>query len=191
MSTTTEKPKTEKDPNVFVLKNVRLSFPHLFKASAMEGSDPKFSAVFLLDKENPEHQKTISELNKRISEITLSVCKVKTLGADKVCLRDGDEKSDKDGYENHMYLSASDTKKPQVVDQSKAPMDADDPRMFAGVYVNGVVRIWGQSNQWGKRVNASLSIVQYVRTGEAFGAAPLAVDDYLDAEPDEQGGGLL
>ena len=42
--------KQTTDPSKVRLKNVRLSFPQLFTAKSVNGSEPKFSCSFLLDK---------------------------------------------------------------------------------------------------------------------------------------------
>ena len=52
-----------------------------------------------------------------------------------------------------------------------------------------LVDFWAQDNQFGKRVNATLTGVQFVRDGDSFGGARVAAADDFDvlddAEPDD------
>ena len=40
-----------------------------------------------------------------------------------------------------------------------------------GDYVNAVIEVWAQNNDFGKRINANLVGIQYVKQGESFGKA--------------------
>jgi hypothetical protein len=46
--------ETVKDPNIVLLKNVRLSYPKIFKPEPFgeDGGDPFYSANFILDKKD-------------------------------------------------------------------------------------------------------------------------------------------
>ncbi len=172
------------NPNQIHLKGVRLSYPNLGEAKGFQGSEPKFSATFILDKEKDADQ--IKEIKAKIAAMVATDFKGKSPGPDKICLKDGTSKGDSEGYgEGVMYISASNKRKPALVDQKRNPIDKDDPRIFGGVYVNAVVNIWKQDNQYGKRINASLEAVQYARTGDAFGNAPMNVNNVFEELPDE------
>jgi hypothetical protein len=167
------------DPAIVKLKNVRLSFPHLFTAHAMEeGQEPKFSATFLMDVE--EHKSTIAQIEKLIDRLALDYWKKKTNF--KSCLRDGNDKADIEGYgDGIMFISAGRKTRPAVVDRSVSPVTEEDGVVYAGCYVNATVRLWVQDNKWGKRVNAELRAVQFVKDGESFGAAPINAEDEFEA----------
>ena len=100
------------------------------------------------------------------------------LKPDRVALRDGDLE-DWDGYEGHFYLAANSARKPQIITNRKdkdgwIPAQEGAPGApYSGCFVNALVRLWVQNNEHGKRLNASLEIVQFLRDGEAFGAAPV------------------
>lgn len=190
MSTVSDKPKTDKATEV-VLQNVRLSYPSLFrarKANEEDTGEPKFSASFLLDK--TVNAKDIAAIQKVVNALLAEKFKGKKLPPDKICLRDGSLKPDVEGYhDDMMYVSASNARKPQVVDSNRAgrsPISADDSRIFAGIYVNAVIRLWAMDNKFGKRINASLEAVQYVRPGDALGAAPVNTDDAFGGIPDAE-----
>ena len=161
-----------------ILPNVRLSFATIYTAKAVNDGEPRFSCSFLMDK--VKDKGLIAKVQAAIDEITKEKFKGKKLPADKVCLRDGDEK-EFDGYANQMFVSAANAKRPQVITRGKTAVREGEPEApYSGCYVNGVIRLWAQDNKFGKRINASLEVVQFVKDGEAFGAP--AVD--LDCLPD-------
>jgi len=173
------------DNNITVkLRNVRLSFPALFEARAMDGGTPKFSAAFLLNKKSDAAQ--IKSIEEAINSLLKTKNKGGKLPPNKVCLRDGSEK-DFDGYGDEvMYVSASNARRPLVVDLQGNPLVTTDGKPYAGCYVNANIDVWWQDNKYGKRVNASLRSVQFVKDGESFGAGPLdAAKEFEDVTADE------
>lgn len=102
----------------------------------------------------------------------------------KLCLHDGDAKASKEGYKGNLYLSASNKLKPLVIDGKLQPLSADAGRPYSGCQVNVTVELWAQDNKFGKRINASLMGVQFLRDGPRLaGGAVSTVDDY-QAIPD-------
>jgi hypothetical protein len=172
------------------LINVRLSFADIFKAKAINDGAPRFSTNFLLDPSTKSGAKQIKNIQKVIDHLIKTELKVKKLPADKICLKDGDDK-EYDGYAGMMFLSAANNKRPQVVNRAQDPVAEDDVEEvpYAGCVCNGVVRLWAQNNKYGKRINASLEIVQFVKDGESFGAPKVVASDALpeleDIEDDE------
>ena len=195
-----------------LLRDVRLSFPALFEPSEMESDDGQtrrfFKANFLIPKKGDEF-KNVARIKKAADE-----AKAKKWGSnpddwpklkpEKLCLRDGDLE-DWDGYAGMFYLSANSNveRRPQVITNRK---DKDGKWIkaepghercpYAGCYVNALVRLWAQDNKNGKRINASVEIVQFLRDGEAFGAGPVDpnekfTDDMVgdDAELGDEDGG--
>lgn len=171
------------------IPNVRLSYPALFEPKAgPEGGEPKYSAAFLLDKDNSEPEivamragiiavaKTQwGENNVKWSDGKLMLKKADGKGMlIKTCLRDGDEKAGTTGYENAMFFSASNKMPIPIVDKNPSiRLTKEDRKPLAGQYVNVSIRLWAQDNQFGKRVNAQLNAVQFSADGETFGDAPV------------------
>ena len=161
-----------------LIKNVRLSFPHLFKASSFTvGQDEKYSATFILAPGDEQVNAIKAEIERIASEkwpkgIPSSV---------KVCLRPNSEK-ELDGFEEGgFFFNASNGSRPTVIDANRSPLVEGDGRPYAGCYVNAIIDFWAQDNQYGKRVNASLSGVQFVMDGDAFGGGrPASADDFPD-----------
>ena len=163
------------------LNNVRLSFPSLWRKAVFGGDETKYEGTFLLDKKT--HAEVIKEIQAGIKAINADKHKGKSLAADKVCLKDGDT-IDYDGYAGNMSIKASSTKRPMVIGTDRSPLTEDDGKPYAGCYVNAIVELWGQKNQFGERVNANLLAVQFAKDGEPFGDGVTAsVDDFDDIEP--------
>lgn len=157
------------DPNIIPVTG-RLSYPHLFEAKAVKGSTKaKFSCSFLMDKKLDAA--AIKKLEDRI-KVLLSEAPLKghKLPPDKICLKDGSLKDGTDGYgPGVMFVSASSEKRPVVVDRDNTPLTSADNRPYGGCYVDGSIRLWPQNNEYGKRVNAELRIVRFLKDGEPFG----------------------
>lgn len=148
------------------LNNVRLSFPSLWHKAVFEGAETKFEATFLLDKE--QHAEIIEALKKDINARIKNDLKGSKLPSDRICLKDGDE-YEYDGYAGCMSLKASNGKRPMIIDRDKTPLTEDDNRIYAGCYVNAIVEFWAQNNGYGKRINANLLGVQFLKDGDPFG----------------------
>jgi hypothetical protein len=181
------------DSSQIILEKVRLSFPDIWKAKAVqEGSEPKYGAHFLLDKDTQDGQIA------RLKGAIWAAAKEKFADKAKeliqknklhVCLHEGSEK-DYDGYdESNMFVSTSSPKRPLIVDRDKTPLIEDDRKPYAGCYVNAVIRLWPQDNQFGKRINAELLAIQFVTDGDAFGAAPVSPDVFEDLTEGEDKSG--
>jgi len=165
------------------LNNVRLSFPSLFRKAVFSGEETKFEATFLLDKQ--EHAAKIAEIEAAIDRMLQENLKGVKLKEDKICLKDGDD-IDYDGYAGKMSIKASNNKRPKVLDRDKTQLTEDDNRIYAGCYVNAVIELWAQNNQWGKRINANLLGVQFFKDGEPFSDGAVAADDDFDVFDDDE-----
>lgn len=184
---TPEKPKNQ---NRIKLINVRLSYPNLFNAKAMKQPDgtmskPKFSASFLLNKK--QHAQSIVEIEKMIERVALDKFR-KKVTLKNVCLHDGNEKDDKEGYGDEvMFLVAKSDTRPAVVDQRVFPVTEEDGKIYGGCYVNTTVEIFAYSHPLGgKGVSAQLRAVQFAKDGDSFGAAPVNAEDEFDAVGDDR-----
>ena len=166
------------------LPNVRLSFPSVFHKAQFNGQETKFEATFLLSK--TEHAALIDQIKEAIKGKVAGDLKGAKLGADKICLRDGDE-TEYEGYAGHMSLKASNKKRPMVLNKDKTPLTEDDNVIYGGCYVNAIVELWAQNNEYGKRINANLLGLQFVKDGESFGGGSSASTDEFDEVEVEDG----
>jgi hypothetical protein len=205
------------------LKDVRLSFSdNLFVAEAGEvrtkgkhkGKIPyRNSANFLIPKTNTVLIDAIKKVMIEARDQLWPKDPPKIKG-DKLCLQDGDD-VEYAGYADHMYISASRTtygtdgkvpKRPfRIIGRNKVELadgkqgfpdiNESDDIVYAGCYVNAVLRIWAQDDpDYGKRINASIEGVQFWRPGERFGGGKRldvdnAFDEYQDDDDDGLGGG--
>jgi hypothetical protein len=176
-------------PENVKLENVRLSFPSLFKAKTYQGDDadkdkkPKFSATFLMDAK--KNAKDIAAIKTAMNYVLTEKYGNKIPKGFKLCLRNGAEKEDTEGYgEGIFFIKAKTEKRPPVVDRDLTPLTEEDGKPYAGCYVNASIRFWVQDNTFGKRVNASLRTVQFVKDGESFGEKPIDPEEEFSALPE-------
>lgn len=165
------------------LNNVRLSFPSLFRKSVYNGEETKFEATFLLNKKTQGDK--IKEIEAAISASVKDNLKGAKLGADKICLKDGDD-FEYTGYAGNMSIKASTNKRPLVIDRDKTPLSETDNRIYAGCRVNATIELWAQNNTYGKRINANLLAVQFYKDDEPFADGEKGSVDDFDAFDDEE-----
>lgn len=178
--------------NVVMLSNVRLAFPQLWDPTQVNGEGkPAFSAAFLMTPNHPD----IAKMKNAIREVAQAKWGEKAadilkalIAGDKVCLHNGDLKSNYDGFAGNQYVSARSYVRPLVIGQDRSPLAESDGKPYAGCYVNAQIALWAQQNNYGKRINAQLRGVQFLRDGDAFGGGGVAqadefevVDDSADA----------
>ena len=108
---------------------------------------------------------------------------------DRMALHDGDTKGDYEGYAGNYFISARNKTRPTIFDRDgKTPLVQADGKPYAGCYVNAAIELWCQDNNYGKRINASLRGVQFLKDGEAFaGGGVASEDDFEDLSADEEG----
>lgn len=188
----------------------RLAFPDLFTAVKIGDdptSEPKFSAIFILDKAGKcviltdkldnegkvvEKIRTPSTISEVIQQVAKEKWKDKAAGTlatvaekDRICYRKSPKRNKSgdvyDGFEGHHWIQSSNGVKPLVLDRNKTPLTAQDGRPYAGCYVFATVDVWAQDNKFGQRINATLLGVQFDRDGDAFsGGAPADESDFDD-----------
>ena len=170
------------------LKDVRASFANIFEAKQVQGQgDAKFSCAFIFAKDSPNKQAVVDAMtaaaNEKWGAKAGEVLKA-LKAADRLCLHDGDSKPDADAYPGNLFLNASNKTRPLVIGPQREPLVAADGKPYSGSYVNAIVEIWPQDNQFGKRINASLLGVQFLRDGERLsGGGVAAAEDFQAIEP--------
>lgn len=175
----------EDNKNVRVtLKDVRLSYPHLFKKQAFKDGLPKFSAVFIIDPGTKQGKSNVKAMQDAIAVATKAGWPGKNpkFTPDKLCFRDGDE--DRPETEGMMTAHSSNQKRPAVFDRRKQPLTEYDGKPYGGCYVNAIITVYPSTEY--KGVFASLEGVQFLRDGDAFGAPPLSEDAFEDLGDEEE-----
>lgn len=167
------------------LNDVRIAFPVLFEPKAFGGgtnSTPDFSAAFLFPPDHPQVGVVSTAIRAAATEkwgarAEQILKELKATG--KLCLQRGDSKASYEGYEGNLFINARSKTRPLVIDRDTSMLTMADGKPYAGCYVNVSLEIWAQENQFGKRINASLKGVQFLRDGDAFSGVGSA------ATPDE------
>lgn len=173
------------------LKDVRISFANIFEPKQVNGQgDPKFSASFIFGKDSANKATLVGAIEAAAAEKWAGkagdVLKALKAG-DKLCLHDGDAKPDNGGHAGNLFVNASNKTRPLVIGPQREPLVAADGKPYSGCYVNAIVEVWAQDNQFGKRVNASLLGVQFVRDGERLAGGGVAAADDFEAIPKTSG----
>lgn len=158
------------------IKNIRLGGCSIFKPRAYaEGSPENYSAIFLIERDDPQ----IKMIQKAIAELARTRWQNKVPKSLKTCLVDGEEK-DNEAYHDYVTISASEKVRPSVVNRDTSPVYEEDGTVYSGCYVNAILTLWAQDNQYGKRINANLRAIQFVRKGDPIGRAPINVEEEFE-----------
>lgn len=175
--------------NIVFLKNVRVSFPRLFKTHKnADGMEFKMGATFILNTES--NTKEISEIKQLIKQHLTDGNDGKPIPSDKICLKDGNN-TGREEYANQLVLSTTAYSPPLVLKSKSNTIfieEEENNEIYAGCYVNAKVQIWWQNNKYGKRINAKLVAIQFANHGEAFSSSYISKETAsqgFDNEPSE------
>lgn len=190
-----------------ILKEPRLAFAQIWEPKAFQaGQTEKFNANFLFsptdifvgklfnngkNKEGKDNLPTIIKGTAKTIEAAIklvaddkwkdkaSVVLASIKGnPNKFCFRNGDTKSEYDGYAGNLFLGASSKQRPKIIDRDgKTPLTQADGRPYSGCYVSPILDIWAYDNQFGKGISCTLLGMQFVRDGDAFSGGSAASDD--------------
>lgn len=181
-----------------VLRNVRLSYEHIFTPSSFDDSqDAKYSATLIIPKDHAD----IAALKRALFEV----------GAEKYpqafvtgkgwpvaftcALKDADKETNQEGellsarnpeYKGCYILKADSTRRPHVVGRKKEAIAEADGIIYSGCYIN--VSIGVATYEFGKvkkGVKCYLNGVQFVADGERFGSDVADDFDALDGDSDD------
>ena len=180
-----------------MLRNVRLSYEHIFKPTAFEeGQDPKYSATFIIPKDHPDLPAVKRAMFEAGQETFAADFKAGAWPRGYTCsLKDADKDTDSLGdvlaeknpaYAGCYVLEANSTRRPVILDRTKAAVVEEDGLIYSGCYVNASLNAAGYTfGKVKKGVKAYLNGVQFVKDGERFGADASADFDDLDGETDD------
>ncbi len=171
-----------------LIKDVRGAFLSLFEAKTVGGEgDPRYSGAFVVEPGSTNAKALAAALVAVAKEKWAAKAEgvLKDLkGKGRVCYREEPLSKDGEvyeGFEGMHSLNASNKARPLVLDRDKTPLTAADGKPYSGSYMNVSLEIWAQDNNFGKRINATLKGVQFVRDGDSFGGgAPASPDDFED-----------
>jgi len=180
-----------------MLRNVRLSYEHIFTPVAFDDSQTaKYSATFILPKDHPDVgavKRAMLEAGQEKYPAAFDggtwprgfTCSLKD--ADKETNSQGEILSEKNSaYKNCYILEANSTRRPVVIDRSKAAITEEDGIIYSGCYVNAI--LGAAAYEFGKvkkGVKCYLNGVQFVKDGERFGSNAADDFDALDEVEDD------
>mgnify|MGYP000026454985 CR=1 FL=1 len=158
-----------------MLKNVRCSFPHLFKFPEINGDIGSCGIILLIEREDPR----LIALRADIEALSVSKHKI-VLPDDKLCLREGKHKRAE--YGDLMAISTNSKKGeyPRVVGPGRTVItDASQCAIYPGCRVHAKFSLWAQNNSWGRRINAELIAVQFAGDDEPLSDTYVSEEDAL------------
>lgn len=179
-----------------ILRNVRLSYEHIFQPTAFDDSqDAKYSATFIIPKDHqdlPALKRAMFDAGKESfpSDFTGAAwpkgytCSLKD--ADKETDGNGELLADKQpAYKGCYILEANSVRRPIALDRKKSAVTEEDGIIYSGCYVNASLGAAGYTfGKVKKGVKCYLNGVQFVADGERFGADAFDDFDALDGDED-------
>lgn len=159
----------------------RASFPHVFKPhSGFDGQAPKYSLVMLFDKKTAD----IKDLKKAALAAATEKWGPKEKWPKNLRLpfRDGDEKSDMQGYAGTIFVNASSKQKPQVINKNRELLTEDDGAFYAGCFAKATLMAYAYDTAGNKGVSFALQNVLKIGDGESFSGRKAAEDDFSEED---------
>jgi len=179
-----------------LLLNVQGSFLHgLWKASTPPNStgEPAFSIQAVFPRNHPQ----VPELNRLMQEAAVRQWKDRAadvyrsaIANGKVCVRNGDDKQQYQGYAGNLYISARSKYGPgtgpqniKVIDQNRQPLTEASGKLLSGCWINLMVDIFPYT-RGSNGIGASLKGVQYVKAGTEVwgGGVGASAEDFGEVE---------
>jgi hypothetical protein len=188
---------------IVMVKLVRIAFCNVFtpKIVGRDSKEPRYSAAFPIKPSSENHKALVSALDlvaqgaweKKAGNILLELQKT-----GKCCYHMGELTNSEgevyEGFEGMYALNAGQSERkgrPLIIGPRK---DANGQfevlteaggKPYSGCEVNVKVDIWAQDNSYGRRLNAQIKTVQFVRDGDAFGGGAPATSDGFEEVQDE------
>lgn len=183
-------------PTRFVLRNVRVAYAHGLNAPqaqqqqqqpGQQQGDPKYSAVFLFPEAAADVLQGVQGIlweavQKEFGQTAQAVWQ-ELAASNKLCLRSGATKASQEGFAGNYFISGSAKQShPPVLlhkflnEQGTGPQELKRPQnvIYSGAYVNVQLNVWVQNNNYGRRVNCEILVVQFAADGESFGGGASA-----------------
>lgn len=181
----TEKAKTV--PTKVVTGKVRFSYAHVFTPKAMdEGGEAKYNISILIDKKDTATLARIEAAINAAIEAGKSKLVDKTGKLNKATLklplRDGDvDRADDSSYAGKMFINASSTRKPGIIDADKQEILSPDD-FYSGCYGRASINFYAFNASGNKGIAAGLQNLQKLEDGERLDGSSSAEEDFADDE---------
>ncbi len=164
-----------------ITSKVRFCYANVFEPQAMnDGDTPKYNICILIPKSDT---KTLDAIKKAIEAAKIAgKAKIadkngKIPSTLKIPLRDGDEeRSDDPAYEGMMFINASSTRRPTIVDKDLNPIMSQD-EFYSGCYGRASINFYAFNVQ-SKGIAAGLNNLQKLADGESLVGGSSADEDF-------------
>lgn len=190
---------------IVILKDTRLSYPDFWIPNKPKNptDTPKYGGHFLIQPGSPNEKIVKDAMISSSQEVFGQNWQqiVAAMEKSKKCLRKGDEWLTKDGairdgYGGMLYLVARNKAKPLIIGPRRGPdgqfpaLSEKDGKPYSGCYVNVKVDIKAMKafDNVPNQIYATLLTVQFLRDGDAFGAAPGTAEGFDDEGDDAPAG---
>lgn len=153
----------------------RVSFPQVFEAKAFGQQKAKFAVTMLFDEDAD-----LSEMRKAATKAAVKMFGPKEDWPEtfKWPFRKGDKKKDLDGYAGKIFVKATTTQRPGVVDRFGKKIEPESGKFYAGCYAVATVVCAAFDKDGGKGVTFYLNNIKKTRDGEEFSSRTKAEDDF-------------
>ena len=138
--------------NEITLKNVRLSFPSLFKRAEYAGNKLKYETIVLIPKSDEE---TYNLIQLKTAEMLVK----HGMTENKLKLKDGDESVSFPNHAGHWTLKVSNSFKPVVKDDNKL-LTEEDGKIYPGCIANVTIDLSVETTLFGKLLKYNLLSVK-------------------------------
>lgn len=192
------------DPSRLILRNVRLSFPKLFKPEASVKDGPeKFGATALIDPNDPEFGKANMAAAKAAKK---AVMEAEWPGRDvkfkdkRCCISKGEDNISEAtgeiyaGYEGMWAVTGKNNQRPTLVYRDKRPIEEKDIQkvLYGGCRSDMIFDLYTikDPDKGGNGLFATLELVRFRADDESFGSGGASPDELedLDDDIDDEGG---
>ncbi|MFV0382344.1 MAG: DUF2815 family protein [Breznakia sp.] len=166
---------------------VRLSYPHLFEAHAMDGGEAKYSVSLIIPKNDKD---TLLKIKKAIEAAVEQGVSSKWNGKKpanlKMPLRDGDtERPEDEAYAGAYFINTTCKTKPGVVLSTRVGtkfVEATPEDVYAGCYGIASVNFYPFNAKGNKGVACGLNNIMKTKDGENLGGRIDADTDFADVD---------
>ena len=103
-------------------------------------------------------------------------------------LRDGDDDRDGEEYQNSMFMNASTTRRPQIIDLATKKLvtcDDEDIGVYSGCTLRASITFFGFDKEGNRGVGCGLNNVQVLKRGDRIDGGTSAATDFGDDDEDE------
>lgn len=182
------------DNGMMRIDNVIGSYPHLLKPQESdEGGEAKYSIDSLLPKDTHKEaiELVISEVKKMMKLHNV------TIPSSKLFIKDGNKWYEgKPECEGRYVVKAREARRPTIRNAKAEKLDPKDDAdvigdlFYGGAICSVLINPWYQNNKFGKRINANLRAVLFVKHGEPFGQTRVddeEIWDEVEGDDDDDG----